>query len=512
MAEAPLRLNMRRISKSFAGVPVLRNVDFRLAPGEVVAILGSNGAGKSTLMKILGGIYRLDSGEIEIDGKPVSPASPTEAIAAGVRMLPQEISVMPEMTVAENISLPGIPTAGRPRRIDRRAMRETAAALLKRLGFPDIDPDGKVGALSAARQRIVEVCRALHGGAAILVMDEPTAALSSKEAETLFGIIRQLRAEGVSVVYISHYLSEVFAISDRIVVLRDGQNAGEFDPATATPATVLAPMLGQAVGDLFEGERGTPGEVLLDVEALAVPGRLSDVSFAVRSGEVVGAFGLVGSGLECLGGALFRGRPRLSGGRIAVAGEPYRPTAAEAAVRRGMGFVAGERKREGIVGGMTVRENLTLPFLGRFMSGIAISRRRETEYAAGWIRRLGIRTRGPEQALRTLSGGNQQKVCIARWLTEGIRVLILEEPTRGVDIGARRDIYRELRELARSGFAILLISSDVDEVAGISDRSFVLDKGRIAARFPAGTPASALMAAAGGALPQDGSPHDRARH
>jgi ribose transport system ATP-binding protein len=510
MSKVPHRLDMQRINKSFGGIHVLRDVDFHLAPGEVVSLLGSNGAGKSTLMKILSGIYRLDSGEIEIDGNAVPLTNPAEAIAAGVRMLPQEISIIPEMTVAENISLPGIPTKGRSSRIDRPRMREIATALLGRLGFSDISPDDRVGRLSSARQRIVEVCRALHGGASILIMDEPTAALSNKEAEALFGIIRQLRNQGVSVVYISHYLSEVFAISDRIVVLRDGRNVGEFEPASATPEMVLAPMLGHAVGGLFEGEPGTPGDTLFAVEALSVKRQLTDISFEVRSGEVVGAFGLVGSGLEYLGGALFRGRPRLAAGRIAVAGKPYRQVSAIAGVHRGMGFVAGERKRQGVIGQMNVRENLTLPFLSRFMRGWVVSRRSETTYAESWIRRLGIRARGPEQSLRTLSGGNQQKVCIARWLTEGIRILILEEPTRGVDIGARRDIYRELRALARSGFAVLLISSDVDEIAGMSDRSFVLDKGRVAGRFPGGTPAGVLMAAAGGAGAKDSVSHDHA--
>jgi ribose transport system ATP-binding protein len=301
------------------------------------------------------------------------------------------------------------------------------------------------------------------------------------------------------VVYISHYLSEVFAIADRIEVLRDGRNAGSFLPAQAKPEQVLVAMLGEAVGNLYEGAPGRAGDVMLAVERLSVPGHFTDVSLDVRCGEIVGVFGLVGSGIEALGRSLFAASPRRRGGTVRVAGQPH-DHGARGSVASGIGFVAGERKKEGIVGDLTVRENLTLPFLGRY-SGAAgwMSRRREAAHARSWIERLGIRTRGPEQEIRTLSGGNQQKVCIARWLTEGVRLLILEEPTRGVDVGARRDIYRELRLLAAQGYAILMISSDVEEVAGLADRSFVFDRGRVAGQFAAGTTSGNLMAAAGGA-------------
>ena len=494
------RLDMHGIGKSFGRVPVLTGVDLRVDAGEVVALLGSNGAGKSTLMKILTGIYGRDAGAVRIDGADVAFAQPSEAVEAGVKLLPQEISVMPDMTVAENICLGELPvrrSLGLPQ-VDKRAMRARSAELLGQLGFGSIAPDTLVKRLSVAEQRIVEIARALAGHARILVMDEPTAALTEQEAKLIFAIIRRLKASGVAVIYISHHLSEVFEISDRIVVLRDGRNAGAFLTAATSRADVLTAMLGNAAGDLYDlVAPREPGEEILRVERLTVPGKLADVGFAIREGEILGIFGLVGSGVEMLGRAIYGALGPLKGAEVRLAGQAYRPRSARAGKLAGIGFVAAERKKEGIIADLTVRENIALPFQERYERGPFVSRSAESQHARRWIEDLGIRTRGPEQRLRTLSGGNQQKVCIARWLVEGVRLLILEEPTRGVDVGARREIYGKLRDLANRGFAVLVLSSDVEEVAGVADRSLVLDRGRIVGTFDRGAEPAALMAVTG---------------
>ena len=494
------RLSMQAIRKSFGGVAVLDDVALEVRRGEVVALLGANGAGKSTLMKVLTGLYTRESGHIEIDGEAVTFASPAAAIAAGVRLLPQEISVLPELSVAENIFLPILPMRrrfGLPT-VDRVAMANRAGALLGELGFGAIAPNAPMKRLSVAEQRIVEIARALAGDARVLVMDEPTAALTEQEARMIFRIVRRLTARGVSVVYISHYLREVFEIADRVVVLRDGRNAGEFVTAASSQAEILTAMLGSAMGDLYEaGPDVPPGEPVLKIERLSIPRALHAVSLQVGAGEIFGVFGLVGSGVEVLGRVLYGALGGVRDARVTVAGRSYRPLSPRAGMAAGIGFVAAERKRQGIVGELTVRENICLPFQSRYARGGFVMRRAETAQAQRWIAALGIRASGPEQSLRTLSGGNQQKVCIARWLGGGVRLLIMEEPTRGVDVGARREIYRQMRALAAQGFAVLVLSSDVEEVAGIGDRTLVLDRGRIAARFDARAGAAALLAATG---------------
>ncbi len=493
----PPRLQMSGIGKSFGGVAVLSGVNLVVEPGEVVALLGANGAGKSTLMKILAGLYARDDGAVRIDGVEADVSSPARSVAAGVRMLPQEISVMPDMTVAENIFLGDLPRRrGFPPGIDDAAMRRRSRALLKQLGFAAIDPAAPVRRLPVAEQRIVEIARALAGDARLLVMDEPTAALTEQEARTIFGLIRRLQERGVSVIYISHYLAEVFEISDSIVVLRDGRNAGLFRTREATRAEVLAAMLGNTVDDMYGAAAApVPGAEVLRVAGLSLPGRLADIAFSLHAGEILGVFGLVGSGIEVLGRAVYGALGPVEGGRMRLGGQAYRPRRAQDGRRAGIGFVAAERKKEGIVPDLSLRENVALPFEERFERGPFVSRAAETAHAAQAIQALGIRARGPEQRLRTLSGGNQQKVCLARWLTEGVLLLILEEPTRGVDVGARRDIYARLHDLAGQGYAMLVLSSDVEEVAGLCDRALVLDRGRIVGRFGRGTPPADLMAA-----------------
>jgi ribose transport system ATP-binding protein len=497
------RLEMVGIHKAFSGVKVLDDVRFAIGDHEVVALLGANGAGKSTLMKILCGIYMKDQGVIRVDGHAVEIGSPVDAIRAGIRLIPQEISIMPDMTIAENISIGDLP---RRRMIgvttvDRQELRARAITLLRRLGLDNIEPDRRMGSLGVPEQRVVEIARALAGRARLLVMDEPTAALSEAEAGILYSVIGALKREGVSIVFISHYLDEVFHLTDRIVVLRDGRVSGVFTTASTTHQETLEAMLGNRLDDLYPPRRATAadGPVLLHVEGLGLKDWLDDVSLDVRGGEIVGVFGLVGSGVEKIGRAIFGAEPRAVAAAIEIAGTPLDRRDPKRSVATGVGFVAAERKAEGIIGILTVRDNTTAPYLRRFVRGLLVDTGAEARQTQHWIEALGIRTRGPEQEVRLLSGGNQQKVCLARWLIGDARVLILEEPTRGVDVGARKEIYAEIRKLADSSIAVLVVSLDSEEVAGIADRSLVLNRGRVVAALPGGSTAHELMEASGSA-------------
>ena len=493
-------LEMTGITKRFGGVAVLSAVDFTVGAGEVVALLGANGAGKSTLMKILSGNYTKDEGVIAVEGQPVDVSGPADAIARGIRMLPQELSIFPDMTVAENIMLGALPTRGRGAmaRVDRRAMEAQAAELLVRMGLNWLSPRTRMGTMSHHVQRLVEIARALAGNAHLLIMDEPTASLAEAEVRMLFDIVRRLQGEGMSIVYISHYLKEVFEISDRIVVLRDGRNAGDFATAATDVDAVLEAIVGNRMGDIYPPFAGGSANVgdIVTITQLAVPGWLYGIDFSVRRGQITGVHGLIGSGVEMIGRGLFGTVAHTTATSIVVDGKPLPPGAPEASVTAGLGLVAAERKREGIVPMLTLRENMSLSNLARFTRGLVVDRRAELAATEDWIGRLNIRARGPEQAIGTLSGGNQQKVCLARWLLGDLKLLILEEPTRGVDMGARQEIYRQIRDLADKGLAILLISSDAEEVAGLADRSIVLAAGRLTDTYETPVPATTLMNAA----------------
>ena len=487
---------MVNIDKSFGDVSVLSDVSFSIRPGEIVALLGANGAGKSTLVKIMTGVYTRDAGSIRLEGVDVRMSDPREAAALGISFLPQEISVMPDMTVAENICLANMNKIGRGAYVNRAAMRQKASEILGQVGFGHVSPDSYVGSLSVAEQRIVEIARALASDAKVLVMDEPTAALSERDARAMFEVLRNLRGDGTSVVYISHYLGEVFEISDRIEVLRDGCNAGSFHTAETDVASVLAAMLGRAAETLFDHrEPPTRGEAAFEANALGWKDKLSDISFTVSSGEVFGIFGLVGSGVEYIGRVVFGAEGRNVRGDMKLWGSPYRAINPAHGKACGIGYVTAERKTDGILGDLSVAQNLASAFWPEYRSGPFASRRAEAALAHKWIKGFDIRTSGPDQPIRLLSGGNQQKVCVARWLHEGVRLLILEEPTRGVDMGARRDIYRQLAEFASRGLAVLVLSSDAEEIAGLCDRSLVLNRGHIVKRYGQSTDAGALLAA-----------------
>ena len=495
-------LNMTGIDKSFGANMALDSAAFGVDRGEVVALIGANGAGKSTLVKIMTGIHGRDAGTVRVEGRPVAIASPREAMELGIRMIPQELSVLPDLSVAENVFLGAMPArGGGPLATVRFAeMAERAGALLESLGLGRrIDPRRTLREFGTAERRLVEIARALAGRARILVMDEPTASLSEPERARLFGIMRRLAAGGTGIVFISHYLDEVFRISDRIVVLRDGVNSGNFRTAETDHGAVLAAMLGKEPENLFPPYAKSPGKARLEASGLRDGGALLGVDLSARAGEIHGAFGLVGSGVEDLGKALFGARAP-AGGTVTLGGAAFLPRSAAEAVAAGVGFVSGERRAEGVVPAMSVRDNFTLPFLRRHSRGLTVSRRSQYGFASRWMDGLGVRATGVEQPIDGLSGGNQQKVCIGRWLIEDLAVLILEEPTRGVDIGARQDIYRHLRRLSDGGLCVVVISSDAEEIAGLSDSVTILREGWSVARFDRPQGAETLMRAGGTAL------------
>ena len=498
-------LQMRGILKSFSGVPVLRGVDFGVEPGQVVALMGENGAGKSTLMKILGGDYARDGGDIRIDGRQVELRSPREAEAEGVRVIYQELNSAPDLSVAENVLLGHLPrrggTLGRLS-IDWRAAWAKTEQVMATLGA-HIDPRAPVGSLSVGQQQLVEIARALsREGARILVLDEPTAALTSREVARLFETIASLRASGVGLVYISHRLDEVESIADRVTVLRDGAVAGDAPMSELSRREIVRLMVGRDVETMYPPRAGEPGQPVLQVERLSRAGAFDEVSFEVRAGEIVGLYGLMGAGQSEVARALFAAPPA-SSGQIKIGGRAVKISSPATAKRAGIGFVSEDRKVEGLVLGMSVAANLSLGNWSAISRGGVLSGAREEGRAAHWTSALGIRARDSAQAVGTLSGGNQQKVVLARWLEAGTRVLVLAEPTRGVDVGARADIYQVLEGLRERGLALVMVSSDIEEMAALCDRTLVFRKGRVARELKRQeTTQESLLAAAAGDEPE----------
>jgi len=446
-------LEMRGIRKAFGGTVAVDDVGLRVAPGEVCALVGQNGAGKSTLMSILSGALRPDAGEMSLDGVPYSPASPLDARRAGVAMIYQELSLAPHLSVAGNMLL-GVETT-RFGLLDRDGMRATVVQVLERLEHPEIDPDAPVSTLSVAEQQLVEIGRALAVGCRVLVLDEPTSSLGRADVRRLFDLIRQLKAQQHAIVYISHFLEEVKEIADRIVVLRDGRVAGEGEAAALAPAELVHLMVGRRVDDLFPRSPRTRGERVLQLEGLDL-----------HRGEILGLAGLVGSGRTTLLRKLF-----------AQAG----------GWRKGIGFVSEDRKGEGLAMGLDIADNLTLSKLGGLGPlGVVVPRRQEAA-AQTWIQRLGVRARSARQRVAELSGGNQQKVAIARLLHHDVDVLLLDEPTRGIDVASKTQVYALIDALvsAQPPKAVLLVSSYFPELLGLCDRIAVIHRGRLGPARPA---------------------------
>ena len=468
-------LEMRGISKRFPGVVALDGVDFELLPGEVHVLLGENGAGKSTLVKILSGAYRPDGGEVFLEGRRVEIRSAGEAQRLGISTIYQEFNLVPQLSVAENIHL-----GRQPRRlgvVDRGRMEREARGLLERMRVR-VEPRARVADLGVAQRQMVEIAKALGLRARVLIMDEPTAALSEREVRQLFGIVRRLKEEGVGIIFISHHLEEVAEIGDRVTVLRDGRLVGRV-PADTGRDELVRMMVGRSIEEQFPRRRTEPGEVLLEVRGLSRRGVLEDVSLRVRAGEVVGVAGLVGAGRTELARAIF-GLDPVDGGEVLVEGRPLAGAGPREARRRGVGFVTEDRQGQGIVPPLSVAENLALASLEKDVrGGLVVDRGHQLRRTREAVESLRIRTPSLEQQIRYLSGGNQQKAIIGRWMLAGSRVLIMDEPTRGVDVGAKVEIYGLINRLTEEGAGILMISSEMPEVLGMSDRILVMSGGRI---------------------------------
>ena len=491
MTDAPPLLAMRGIGKAFSGVAVLRDVDLTLHAGEVLALMGENGAGKSTLMNILGGIHPDHAGTIAIDGTPVRLVSPRAATAAGIAFIHQELNLVPGLSVAENIHLGREPRLG-GFVIDQRRMARDAAHLLQRLDF-HLRPADIVGSLRVGEQQLVEIAKALSLDARILIMDEPTSALSQSETEALFRVVRALAARGVAIIYITHRMEEVFRVADRVMVLRDGAAVGVLPAAGAPRRELIRLMIGRDVADFFAAHRRPAGRVVLEVAGLSLqqPGRaigrartFENVSFAVHEGEILGIGGLLGSGRTELLETLFGAAQGIATGQIRIDGAPAAIRSPADAKRAGIALVSEDRRREGLVLGAGIDLNVALPKYDALATAGVVSRPRELALAGAMIRKLGIRAAGAVQPVGTLSGGNQQKVVFGKWLPTAPRVLLLDEPTRGIDVGAKAEIYRLLAELTEAGLAIVMVSSELPELLSLADRILVLREGRQTALLP----------------------------
>lgn len=486
MALQPPLLHMSGITKSFPGVRALDGVDLEVQAGEVHCLLGQNGAGKSTLIKVLAGVHQPDTGTIHWHGEAVTLRSPIAAMRLGIATIYQELDLVEHLSVAENIHLGHEPTtAGFV--VRGRAARTSSTELLRRLGHPEIDPARLVGELSAAQQQIVSMARALSHDVRLIVMDEPSAALDPDEVDNLFRIVGALTAEGVSVVYISHRLEEIRRIGDRVTVLKDGRAVAGGLPAETTPThDIVALMTGRNVEYVFPRRPASPpaGPPVLELRGLSREGEFAPLDLTVRPGEIVGLAGLVGSGRSEILETLYGAR-RPTSGQVRVDGTLLRPGSVRAAVRAGIGLAPEERKAQALLMLESVTRNVSLSTLSRFSRAGWLDRRAEREAARAATRELSLRPDNPSVPVRTLSGGNQQKAVLARWLLRGCRVLLLDEPTRGVDVGARAELYAVVRRLADEGLAVLLVSSEVPEVLGLADRVLVLREGRVVHEAPA---------------------------
>jgi ribose transport system ATP-binding protein len=500
---SPPVLEMRGIRKEFPGVVALDGVDLTLEAGDIHMLLGENGAGKSTLMKILGGAYRKDAGEIRMNGRPVEIDSPRAARDLGIRVIYQELNLVPHLSVAENIFLGDLPTYGSRRvqkdppyvrrpglfrpgfsgLVDWRALHDRTSALLLDLGMT-LDPRAPVGRLGLAQRQMVEIAKALASpGTSILVMDEPTSALTSHEVTRLFALIERLTSRGVSIVYITHRLDEVFRIGRRITVMRDGHRVTTAAIDQVTVTELVRMMANRDLSEHFPKVRVEPGPELLRVEALTVDGVLADISFSLRAGEVLGISGLLGAGRTELA-RVVAGADRFDRGRLLVDGAETRFRHPADAIARGIGLLPEDRKAQGLVPGLNVARNIALPYGRRLAPMGVLSRRCEADLAAPISEELRVKAT-PTQAVRLLSGGNQQKVVLGKWLAGSGRIFIFDEPTRGVDVGAKVEIYNLMNRLTARGAGIIMISSELPELLGMSDRILVMHRGRIHAEISA---------------------------
>ncbi|MFC4008894.1 sugar ABC transporter ATP-binding protein [Nonomuraea purpurea] len=481
MSEPAPVLALVEVSKTFGAVRALDGVSLELRAGEVHALAGENGAGKSTLVKTFAGVHRPDSGQILLNGRPVVFHGPADAQHAGIAVIYQEPTLFPDLSVAENIFMGRQPRAGLGR-IDRKAMHARTAELFARLGV-SLDPRRPARGLSIADQQVVEIAKAISRDAKVLIMDEPTAALTAQETARLFSVVRALREHGCALLFISHRLEEIFELCQTVTTLRDGRRVACEPVAGLTADDLVTRMVGRELDDLYPKQEVTPGEVVLKVSRLTREGAFTDISFEVRRGEIVALAGLVGAGRTEVARAIF-GVDRPDAGTVEVSGRPLRPASPMAAMAAGLALVPEDRRQQGLIMEMSIERNLGLTRLRALRRGPFISRALERANAADWAVRFQLKYGRTGDPAGVLSGGNQQKVVLAKWLSTGPTVLIVDEPTRGIDVATKAEVHRLLSELAAQGLAVLMISSDLPEVLAMADRILVMHEGRLAAELP----------------------------
>jgi ribose transport system ATP-binding protein len=471
-------LQMKNVSKAFPGVIALDDVRLEAYSGEVLALLGENGAGKSTLMKILSGVYKKDRGSIIIEGSEVDIKGIKDAEKLGIGIIHQELSLLSNLSIWENIFLGNEGFNGVTRRINKKELKEKSKILLKDIGF-NIDVDTLVKDLNVGEKQLIEIAKALSKNSKIIIMDEPTTALTDVETENLFKVISKLKSENMGIVYISHRMDEIFQICDRVTVLRDGKYIGDVKTKDITKDDLISMMVGRKLEEQFPYRKSSEGHTILKVENLSLGEKVCNVSFEAKSGEILGVSGLMGSGRTEMAKTIF-GEYRKSSGRIIVDGEEVNICSPKDSIEKGICYLSEDRKKEGLILGMSVGSNMTLANLKKYENGAKrINKVDEGKEVDEYIKKLSIKTPSAEQLIKNLSGGNQQKVILAKWLMLSPKVLIIDEPTRGIDVGAKKEIYEVLNELKALGKAIIMISSDMPEILGISDRILIMHEGKI---------------------------------
>ncbi|MBM7869914.1 ribose transport system ATP-binding protein [Clostridium pascui] len=471
-------LEMQNISKSFPGVKALQNVNLKAYGGEVMALLGENGAGKSTLMKILSGVYTKDEGKVFIEGKEANVTGIKDAEALGVSIIHQELSLLPNLTIYENIFLGNEKYNGIFRKLDKKYMIEKSRELLSRIGFTT-DPSTMTSDLTVGEMQMIEIIKAVSKDSKIIIMDEPTTALTDVETEKLFEVIEKLRSEGIAVIYISHRMDEIFAICNRVTVLRDGQYVGEAMVKDVDKDSLIAMMVGRKLEEQFPYREEKKGNIVLKVENLSYKNKVKDVSFEVKAGEIVGFAGLMGSGRTETAKTIF-GEYRKTSGEVYINGEKVNINSPKDAITHGIAYLSEDRKKEGLVLNMTVGTNMTLSNLKKYENTFKrIDTKEELREIKEYIEKLSVKTPSHAQMMKNLSGGNQQKAIIAKWIMLSPNLLIVDEPTKGIDVGAKKEIYEVLNELKKEGKAIIMISSDMAEILGVSDRVIVMNEGKV---------------------------------
>ncbi len=475
---ADVLLRMKDISKAFPGVQALKDINFDLRRGEVHALLGENGAGKSTLIKVLSGIYQADCGGIEIDGKEVHIHDPRDAIKQGIAVIHQELILADNMTIAENVFM-GRERCNKLGFVNFKAAEDEVQKTLDSLGI-NLRATAVVNELSTPQKQVVEIVKALSYNSKIVIMDEPTASLSSKEVEMLFSIIARLKEQRISVIYISHRMEELFQISDRVTVLRDGEYVGTFETAKTNADELVRLMVGRQIDDFYTHTKRKLNDVVLELEAVCTQDKLKHVSIELHRGEILGLSGLVGAGRTELARAIF-GIDKISSGKITLNGEPVTIASPEDAIRNGIALIPESRKEQGLILGHTVGFNITISVLEKFMRFIHVDHPTENSIIRTYFSKLAIKASSPAQNVGSLSGGNQQKAVVSKWLATKPGIIIMDEPTRGIDVGAKAEIYALMDELSKQGTSIIMISSELPEILGMSDRIYVMNNGEIAA-------------------------------